>query len=72
MNKKDTKQEEVNRVNENKNDEKINQNQIKKKKTGMTYRTKEKKAKKIVETIEKNIAFKIREEETKAETQKNV
>ena len=38
----------------------------------MTYRTKEKKGKKIFGTIEKNIAFKIREEETKAETQKNV
>ena len=38
----------------------------------MTYRTKEKKEKKILETIEKKIAFKIKEEETKAETQKNV
>ena len=38
----------------------------------MTYKTKEKKGKKIFETIEKNIALKIREEETKAETQKNV
>ena len=38
----------------------------------MTYTTKEKKGKKIFGTIEKNIAFKIREEETKAETQKNV
>ena len=38
----------------------------------MTYKTKEKKEKKIFETIEKNIAFKRREEETKAETQKNV